>query len=60
VTRIRAALGYTAELAGRAVVRLPGFAALGCAVAGTWLLAGLGWSLIVAAGFLLLVDRRMP
>lgn len=49
-----------ADAAGRAVASLPGLAAFACAVAGTVMLAGTGWALIVAAAFLLLLDRRMP
>lgn len=58
--RLSAALGRGAELAGRALVRLPGLLALACAVAGAYVLAGLGVALLVAAGMLLLVDHRMP
>lgn len=58
--RARQVMLAAAAAAGRAFVRLPGLAAVACAVAGTYLLAGSGWALIVAAGFLLLVDRRMP
>jgi hypothetical protein len=39
---------------------LPGLAAVGCAVAGSWLLWGLGVALLVAAGFCLLLDARTP
>lgn len=58
--RLRARLGDVAELAGRTLIRLPGLLSLGCAVAGTYLLVGLGWALVVAAAYLFLVDRRMP
>lgn len=60
MTRFRQILGDAAEFSGRALVRLPGLAAVGCAVAGSYLLWGLGVALLVAAGFLLLIDRRMP
>lgn len=49
-----------ADLAGRALKRLPGVAAMGCAFAGAWLVTELGVALLVLAGLLLLVDRRMP
>jgi hypothetical protein len=39
---------------------LPGLGAVGCAVAGSWLLWGLGVALLVAAGFCLLLDARTP
>ncbi len=52
----RAVLGWAA----RPARLLPGLAAIGCAVAGTWLLWSLGWALLVAAGFLLLLDARTP
>lgn len=39
---------------------LPGLAALGCAVAGSWLLWGVGVALLVAVPFLLAVDARTP
>jgi hypothetical protein len=39
---------------------LPGVGAIGCAVAGSWLLWGLGWALLVAAGFCLALDLRTP
>jgi hypothetical protein len=38
---------------------LAGLAALGCAVAGVWLLFGLGWALLAAVPFLLLLDARV-
>ena len=59
-SRLRRYSGNLAEFAGRAVASLPGFAAVGCAVAGSFLLWGVGVALLVAAGFLLLIDRRMP
>jgi hypothetical protein len=34
--------------------------AVGCAVAGSWLLWGLGWALLAAVPFLLLLDARTP
>jgi hypothetical protein len=52
----RAVLGWAA----RPARLLPGLAAVGCAVAGTWLLWSLGWALLVAAAFLLLLDARTP
>ena len=53
-------LPAAAEWTGRALLRLPGLLAFACAVAGAWLLAGLGVALLVAAVLLLLIDRRMP
>lgn len=53
---VRAVLGW----ATRPARLLPGIAAVGCAVAGTWLLWSLGWALLVAAAFLLLLDARTP
>lgn len=47
------------EAAGRAVRSLPGFAALGCAVSGVYLLFGLGWALLAAVPFLLALDRAV-
>ena len=43
----------------RVLSRLPGFAALGCAVTGVLLLFGVGWALLAAVPFLLLWDRRL-
>jgi hypothetical protein len=61
--RRRAVRGWaratTTRLAGPARM-LPGLAAAGCAVAGSWLLWSLGVALLVAAGLLLLVDARTP
>jgi hypothetical protein len=45
-------LAAAASGLGRALLRLPGIAAVGCAVTGTFLL--------VAAAFLLAIDLRMP
>lgn len=59
-SRVRTAALAGAHLLGRSLARLPGIAALVCAVAGVYLLAGVGWALIAAAVLLLLVDRRMP
>lgn len=42
-----------------AVRLVPGLAAAGCAVAGVYLLAGLGWTLLAAAGLLLALDWRL-
>ena len=39
---------------------LPGLAAIACAVAGSFLLWGLGVALLVAVPFLLLIDARTP
>jgi hypothetical protein len=39
---------------------LPGVAAVGCAVAGSWWLWNVGVALLVAVPFLLLVDARTP
>jgi hypothetical protein len=62
--RARRALGGWARAALAWATRparlLPGLAAVGCAVAGTWLLWGLGWGLLVAAAFLLALDLRIP
>lgn len=66
MTRARAALRRamlaavvaTAAPAGRLVRGLPGLAAMACAVAGMWLLLGLGFGLLAAVPFLLLVDHR--
>jgi hypothetical protein len=62
--RARRALGGWARAAlawaTRPLRLLPGLAAVGCAVAGTWLLWGLGWGLLVAAAFLLALDLRIP
>ena len=52
----RAVLGWAA----RPARLIPGLAAVGCAVAGAWLLWSLGVALLVAAGFLLLLDARTP
>ena len=60
MTQRTARLFRLADLAGRSLARLPGLLAFGCAVAGTFLLANLGAALLVAAGMLLLLDRRMP
>lgn len=64
VTRARAfgrrVLVTLATPAGRLVRGLPGLAAMGCAIAGTWLLFGLGWALLVAVPFLMLLDARIP
>jgi hypothetical protein len=52
----RAVLGFAA----RPARLLPGVAALGCAVAGAWLLWSLGVALLVAVPFLLALDARTP
>jgi hypothetical protein len=55
--------GWASAVLGWAVrpARLiPGVAAVGCAVAGSWLLWGLGVALLVAVPFLLLLDARTP
>jgi hypothetical protein len=52
----RAALGW----ATRPARLLPGVAAMGSAIAGSFLLWGAGVALLVAAGFLLLLDARTP
>lgn len=52
--------GAVADWLGRALLRVPGLLAFVSAVAGAWLLAGLGVALLVAALLLLLIDRRMP
>jgi hypothetical protein len=53
---LRAVLGW----AVRPARLLPGLGAFGCAVAGSWLLWGLGVALLVAVPFLLLLDARTP
>jgi hypothetical protein len=62
--RVRRALAARARLSWALITRparlLPGLSAIGCAVAGTWLLWGLGWALLVAVPFLLLLDARTP
>jgi hypothetical protein len=68
VSRARAALLRLAiaaatpagRLAGRLLRGWAGLAAFGCAVAGVWTLAGLGWALLAAVPFLLLADHRTP
>jgi hypothetical protein len=35
-------------------------AAAGCGMAGAWLLWGVGYALLLAAGLLILVDARTP
>lgn len=64
MTRARALLGRialaAAAPAGRLMRGLPGLAAMGCAVAGAWVLFGLGWALLAAVPFLLLADSRVP
>jgi len=52
----RAVLGWSA----RPARLLPGLGAISCAVAGSWLLWGLGVALLVAVPFLLLLDARTP
>lgn len=52
----RAVLGWAA----RPARLIPGVAALGCAVAGSWLLWGVGVALLVAAALFLLVDAQTP
>lgn len=52
----RAVLGW----AVRPARLIPGLAAIGCGVAGSFLLWGAGVALLVAAGFLLLLDARTP
>lgn len=64
LARVRRALrGYVRAVLGWATTParlLPGAAALGCTVAGTYLLAGVGWALLSAVPFLLLLDARTP
>lgn len=57
--RIKAGALAAAGLAGRALLRVPGLAALGCAVGGAYVLWGLGWALLVAVPFLLVIDREL-
>lgn len=52
----RAVLGWAA----RPARLIPGLAAVGCGVAGSYVLWGLGVALLVAAGFCLLLDARTP
>ncbi len=52
----RAVLGWTT----RPARLIPGLGAVACAVAGSWLLWGLGVALLVAVPFLLLLDARTP
>jgi hypothetical protein len=54
--RARAVLGWAA----RPARLIPGLGALGCAVAGSFVLWGVGVALLVAAGFLLALDARTP
>jgi hypothetical protein len=59
----RAVRGCLRDMLGGAVTGarlVPGLGAVGCAVAGTWLLWGLGWALLAAVPFLLLIDARTP
>lgn len=58
--RIKAAGLAAAGLAGRALLRVPGVAAVGCAVGGAYILWGPGWALLVAVPFLLMIDRELP
>lgn len=58
--QMRARLAWRAVVAwltGPAVT-VPGVAALGCAVTGSWLLWGAAVALLVAVPFLLLLDAR--
>lgn len=52
----RAVLGWAA----RPARLIPGLGAVGCGVAGSYVLWGLGVALLVAAGFFLLLDARTP
>lgn len=59
----RAFRGWARAVSGwvaRPARLLPGLAAVGCAVAGSWLLWGAGWALLAAVPFLLLLDARTP
>jgi hypothetical protein len=49
---------YGAALAGRAVRTLPGVAGVACFTSGVYVLAGLGWFLLVVGAFGVLVDWR--
>jgi hypothetical protein len=53
---VRAVLGWAA----RPARLIPGLGAVGCGVAGAYVLWGLGVALLVAAGFCLLLDARTP
>ena len=44
---------------GKSVHIVPGAGCIVCAVAGTYLIGGLGVALLVAAGLLFAIDRRM-
>jgi hypothetical protein len=63
-SRARRALGGWARAVLGWAVRparlIPGLSAVGCAVAGSWQLWGLGVALLVAVPFLLLLDARTP
>jgi hypothetical protein len=56
--RARDRAGQVASRVAGPARLLPGLAAAGAAFAGSWLLWGLGWALLVAAGLLLAVDAR--
>jgi cytochrome c-type biogenesis protein CcmH/NrfF len=55
-----AIMGHLVDSVGRSVTAMPGVAGAVCGVAGAYVLWGVGVALIVAAAFLLAVDRRMP
>lgn len=57
--RIQRVAGALAEAAGRAVASLPGLLAMACAVAGVFVMWGLGWALLAAVPFLLAADRKV-
>ena len=62
--RVRRALTRRARTSWALLTRparlIPGVAAIGCALAGLWLLWGLGVALLVAVPFLLALDLRTP
>lgn len=59
MAKMRDRAGAAAEAAGRAVRSLPGLAAVGCGVTGAAIIWGTGVAFLVAAGFLLAIDRAV-
>lgn len=58
-TKLAHTTGAFAEIIGRNLVRIPGVAAIGCAVTGTAVLWGAGWAFLTATAFLLALDWRI-